>query len=34
MEEVLELYQQPYDPKCPVVNMDETCVHSHDRTGL
>jgi hypothetical protein len=23
MEDVLELYQQPYDPKCPVVNMDE-----------
>jgi hypothetical protein len=23
MEEVLELYQQPYDPKYPVVNMDE-----------
>ena len=23
MEDVLELYQQPYDPKYPVVNMDE-----------
>jgi hypothetical protein len=23
MEDVLELYQQPYDPKSPVVNMDE-----------
>lgn len=25
MEDVLDLYQQPYDPKAPVVCMDETC---------
>lgn len=24
MEDVLDLYQQPYDPQCPVVCMDET----------
>ena len=24
MEDVLDLYQQPYDPKAPVVCMDET----------
>jgi hypothetical protein len=23
MEDVLEVYQRPYDPKCPVVCMDE-----------
>jgi hypothetical protein len=23
MEEVLDLYQRPYDPRCPLVNMDE-----------
>jgi len=23
MEDVLEVYERPYDPKCPVVNMDE-----------
>lgn len=23
MEQVLEVYQRPYDPKCPVVGMDE-----------
>ena len=24
MEDVLELYAEPYDPKCPVVCFDET----------
>jgi len=24
-EELLELYQEPYDPRCPVVCMDELC---------
>ncbi len=24
MEDVLDLYAEPYDPKCPVVNFDET----------
>ena len=23
MEQVLEVYQQPYDPRYPLVNMDE-----------
>jgi hypothetical protein len=23
MEDVLDVYERPYDPKCPVVNMDE-----------
>ena len=26
MEDVLELYCRPYDPRVPVVNMDEQCV--------
>ncbi len=25
MEDVLELYQQPYDPEAPLICMDETC---------
>jgi hypothetical protein len=25
MEDVLEVYQLPYDPQCPVVCMDELC---------
>ena len=33
MEEVLDLYQQPYDPAYPVVNMDEKPVQLIEETG-
>ena len=29
MEDVLDLYQQPYDPLRPVVCMDELCKELH-----
>ena len=32
MEEVLDLYQQPYDPNYPVVNMDEKPVQLIEET--
>jgi hypothetical protein len=32
MEEVLDLYQQPYDPDYPVVNMDEKPIQLIEKT--
>jgi hypothetical protein len=32
MEEVLDLYQQPYDPDYPVINMDEKPVQLVEET--
>ena len=33
MEQVLDLYQRPYDPDCPVVCMDEQPVQLVKETG-
>jgi len=34
MEEVLEVYERPYDPACPVICMDEQPVQLHKETRL
>ena len=36
MEQVLPVYERPYDPRFPVVNMDEQLIQlvSHTRTPL
>ena len=34
MEEVLEVYERPYDPACPVICMDEQPVQLHRETRI
>jgi hypothetical protein len=33
MEDVLELYAEPYDPKCSVVRFDEASKELHDHAA-
>lgn len=34
MEDILDLYQQPYDPARPVINMDEKPIQLIEETRL